>query len=246
MSIFTLPVSGPITNPYSSSHPGIDFGVPVGTPVRATADGVISGQGLMGDGGNTIIIQHSNGYESVYAHLSSFLLQPGTQVKQGEIIGFSGGAKGASGSGNSTGPHLHFQLDKGKGAANHVDPTALLGLLPSSTSTSQGYQNKMSILDQIKKTILVGPLGAILSTKNPASTAIISNVPGASAAQEAVKGFTSTADLIGFISNPTNLRRVGMGAIGVALIVITGVKLLSDSEIGGKITEGAKTVAVAA
>ena len=249
MAIFSLPVSGYVTQTYGkqsdgSFHPGIDFHAPVGTPIKAIGDGVISTQTNNGDCGNTLIIQHPNGYESVYCHLSNFLLQPGAAVKQGEIIGFTGGAKGEVGAGNSTAPHLHLQIDKGKGAANNVDPTSLLGLTPgaSPTPSATPYQNKDSIITQLKKMVLGGPALAILSA-NGGNNPITNAIPGSGAAKDVVGGFTSTAKLIGFISNPANLKRVGTGAIGVTLVVIAGVELLKESPVGSTITKVASKVA---
>ena len=209
--------------------------------MRAAADGVISSQGLNGDGGNTIIIQHPNGYESVYAHLSEFLLPAGSTVKKGEIIGLSGGAKGATGAGNSSGPHLHFQIDKGKGAANAVNPAPLLGL---ATSTGT-YQNKDSILTQLKKLAIGGPALAILSA-NGGNNPVTNSIPGSGTAKDIVGGFTSTSNLIGFISNPANLKRIGMGAIGVSIIALSVVKLVNDSPVTGTLKDAAGKVALAA
>ena len=246
MSLFTLPVNGPISQSYGKQkdgtfHPGLDFGVPVGTPVRAAADGVISSQGIIGSGGNTVIIQHSSGYETVYADLSSFLLQPGATVKQGQIIGFSGGTKSEI----STGPHLHFQIDKGKGASNNVDPSSLLGIIPVTPSTSTPYTNKDSIITQLKKMILGGPVLAVLSA-NGGNNPVTNATPGSGTVKDVVGGFTSSGKLIGFISNPTNLKRIGVGAIGVTIVVIVSVKLLNDTEVGGKIIGDAKKAATTA
>lgn len=251
MAIFSLPVSGYVTQSYGkqsdgSFHPGIDFHAPVGTPIKAIGDGVISTQTNNGDCGNTLIIQHPNGYESVYCHLSNFLLQPGAAVKQGEIIGFTGGDKGEVGAGNSTVPHLHLQIDKGKGAANNVDPTSLLGLTPGASPTPSATKAASpSILDRLKSALGKGALNTLIpgsSLLNDAGTSL-NSVPGVSGAKTAIKGFTSVADLVGFISNPANLKRVGTGAIGVTLVVIAGVELLKESPVGSTITKVASKVA---
>jgi murein DD-endopeptidase MepM/ murein hydrolase activator NlpD len=108
-------------------HEGVDFGVPVGSLVRAAAAGVVK----MVDSpkghpyGLHIRITHPEGFETIYAHLSRASAFPGDAVEAGEIIGKSGNT------GNSTGPHLHFTLKK-KGATaagetqfpkDVVDPT---------------------------------------------------------------------------------------------------------------------------
>jgi murein DD-endopeptidase MepM/ murein hydrolase activator NlpD len=100
-------------------HAGIDFGAPVGSQVRAAADGEVEFAGPAQGFGNHVKIRHK-GFETSYSHLSEILdsTRPGAQVKQGEIIALSGNT------GLSTGPHLHFQfyLD---GVA--VDPLPHLG-----------------------------------------------------------------------------------------------------------------------
>jgi len=100
-------------------HAGIDIAVPVGTPVRAPAGGVVVESGTMGGYGNVIFIDHGGGTITRLAHLSQLGVAKGTQVAQGEVIGLSGGARGAPGAGNSRGPHLHQEtLVNGR----HVDP----------------------------------------------------------------------------------------------------------------------------
>ncbi len=91
---------------YSARHNGTDFGAPYGTPVRATASGVISGRGRDGGRGNYVSIRHANGFASHYYHLSRFAsgLRAGLRVDQGQIIGTVGST------GLSTGPHLHYGL----------------------------------------------------------------------------------------------------------------------------------------
>jgi murein DD-endopeptidase MepM/ murein hydrolase activator NlpD len=88
-------------------HEGVDYGVPVGTPVMASANGTVVFVGT-GDGfenyGNYVVIQHPDGYKSYYAHLSEFDAQVGDVVEQGQVIAKSGNT------GRSSGPHLHFSL----------------------------------------------------------------------------------------------------------------------------------------
>ena len=82
-------------------HTGIDYAAPSGTPIKATADGVITFKGWKGGYGNTVMIRHSNGVETLYGHMSAFTPAQGT-VRAGEVIGFVGTT------GRSTGPHLHY------------------------------------------------------------------------------------------------------------------------------------------
>ena len=107
----------------TTMHSGLDFGTPVGTPVKAAADGVVSHTGIDKDYGRYVIITHGK-KSTLYAHLSSVSVRTGQKVSQGDLIGKSGGKAGASGSGNSTGPHLHFEIrdNGGPGAQGRVDP----------------------------------------------------------------------------------------------------------------------------
>lgn len=85
-------------------HTGIDIKVSTGTKVCAAADGRVSFAGYRNGYGYTIVINHGYGYETLYAHNSKLVAKPGTQVKRGQLISYSGN------SGTSTGPHLHFEV----------------------------------------------------------------------------------------------------------------------------------------
>lgn len=87
-------------------HLGTDFGTGRGAPVLSTADGVIAAAGWDGGYGNLAKVQHGNGYETRYAHLSRFApgIRRGTRVKQGQVIGYSGDT------GLATAPHLHYEM----------------------------------------------------------------------------------------------------------------------------------------
>jgi len=86
-------------------HPGIDFTAPIGTPIYATADGVVSvARNNLGGYGNEIQVNHGYGYVTLYAHLSRFNVKEGQKVKRGECIGYVGST------GLSTGPHLHYEV----------------------------------------------------------------------------------------------------------------------------------------
>ena len=100
-------------------HQGTDYNVKVGTSVVAVKDGVVSNATLSADYGQAVIIDHEDGYSTVYAHLSNKQVSPGTRVLQGQEIGKSGK------SGNATGPHLHYEVWKGPN--NPVDPNELKG-----------------------------------------------------------------------------------------------------------------------
>ncbi|MFI6240927.1 M23 family metallopeptidase [Micromonospora sp. NPDC050795] len=98
------------------SRGGIDFGMGVGTPLPACGAGTIQNIPNNGAGGHTVTIHHADGYRSQYLHLSQFLLANGASVGAGTIVGRSGGAAGAPGSGSSTGPHLHWHMINPSGA----------------------------------------------------------------------------------------------------------------------------------
>jgi len=86
-------------------HQGIDLAAPIGTPIYATADGVISAAGWNSGGyGNLIKVDHGKGIETRYAHLSSIAVRPGQRVRRGELIGRMGST------GRSTGSHLHYEV----------------------------------------------------------------------------------------------------------------------------------------
>lgn len=93
---------------YRRQHDGLDFRANVGEEIYATGDGVVEYAALKGTYGRLLIIDHDYGYESYYAHLSSFAknIKPGTKVKRGDLIGFTGQ------SGMVEGPHLHYEVHK--------------------------------------------------------------------------------------------------------------------------------------
>lgn len=88
------------------AHKGVDYGAPIGTRVRATADGVVAFVGSQRGYGNVIILQHHDAYSTVYGHLSGFAggLYAGQKVSQGDVIGFVGMT------GLTSGPHLHYEF----------------------------------------------------------------------------------------------------------------------------------------
>ena len=95
------------THPIShkkSFHAGIDLVAKKGTPVRATADGVVSFVGRKGGYGNFILLNHAYGFETAYGHLNSYKVKKGEYVYKGNIIGYVGTT------GRSTGPHLHYEI----------------------------------------------------------------------------------------------------------------------------------------
>jgi len=112
---------GKRTDPFSGEgaiHPGVDIDAPQGTPVRAAADGVVLHAGMMSGYGRVVVIDHGNGIQTYYAHLSSFAVIPGQEIRQGAVIG----AVGASG--RATGSHLHYEV---RNQGSPVNPTRFMG-----------------------------------------------------------------------------------------------------------------------
>jgi murein DD-endopeptidase MepM/ murein hydrolase activator NlpD len=96
-------------------HWGVDYGAPIGTPVMATADGVVTFVGWRGGGGNAVEIRHAGGFLTAYLHLSRFAsgIRSGVRVTQGQVIGFVGTT------GMSTGPHLDYRITQN---GRHLNP----------------------------------------------------------------------------------------------------------------------------
>lgn len=91
-------------------HKGDDLQVPAGTPVLAATSGVVTYAGLMTNYGNYIKIDNGHGIQTVYGHMESLNVKAGDRVTQGQQIALSGGQRGLVTSGDSTGPHLHFEI----------------------------------------------------------------------------------------------------------------------------------------
>ncbi len=115
------PVSGPVTSGFGlrwgRMHEGIDIAVAEGTPVRAAGAGTVIYAGWMGGYGNLVVVDHGNGLSTAYAHHSSLGVGVGQTVTAGQVVSYSGNT------GNSTGPHVHFEV-RVNGSA--VDPLGYL------------------------------------------------------------------------------------------------------------------------
>ncbi|MEU7564417.1 M23 family metallopeptidase [Streptomyces fradiae] len=110
---------------WTNKHSGQDFAVPVGTPVKAVHGGTVVKAGPNGGGdgpayGNAIVIKHPNGTYSQYAHLSKIGVKPGAKVKTGQLIAKSGNT------GNSSGPHLHFEIRTTPNYGSSLNPAKFL------------------------------------------------------------------------------------------------------------------------
>jgi murein DD-endopeptidase MepM/ murein hydrolase activator NlpD len=117
-----LPVAGRLTSGfgerfhpilgYTRFHAGVDLAAAWGSPIVAAADGRVLSAGWRGGYGRLVAIAHGGGLETIYGHMSRIVAQPGSQVRQGQLIGYVGS------SGLSTGPHLHYEVLKNGRAVN--------------------------------------------------------------------------------------------------------------------------------
>jgi murein DD-endopeptidase MepM/ murein hydrolase activator NlpD len=115
------PVGGPVTSGFGPRwgrmHEGIDIAVPEGTPVGAAAAGVVIYAGWLGGYGNLVVVDHGNGLSTAYAHNSGYAVSVGQSVTTGQTLAYSGNT------GNSSGPHVHFEVRVGGSA---TDPLGYL------------------------------------------------------------------------------------------------------------------------
>lgn len=218
------PASGPITAVFGQSgkiwksgkHRGIDYGVPEGSPVSAAAPGTVSASGYSDSLGKYLKIDHGNGIQTTYAHLSGAIAHIGDSVSAGQLIAQSGST------GNVTGPHLHFAVEK-NGTA--IDPRQFfsggVAIDPSSTgngkSKSSSYRSGSSFvgttLDNAFSTSATGVSGALYSAADALGVAGANNWEGNSSA--ASLGNSSSGQTTG----------VGGGASGIGLGSSSGALL---------------------
>jgi murein DD-endopeptidase MepM/ murein hydrolase activator NlpD len=122
------------TDPFSGEggamHTGIDISAPMGTPVRAAADGVVLHAGWNGGYGKCVIIDHGHGYQTWYGHLSRMDVLEGQEIRQGETLGAVGNT------GHATGPHLHYEVRLGTTPVNPYRFLAKASTAPVSHETA--------------------------------------------------------------------------------------------------------------
>ena len=209
---YIMPTTGSISSKFGmrkdpvygtqKMHSGIDIRAPAGTPIKATADGVIIRREFAGAYGNLIIIKHNDGKSSRYGHMLRFQegLGLGSNVKQGDIIGYVGST------GKSTGNHLHFEIrDGADSTAKAIDPISVLDkstaaeplkeLADKETVAKKGYpdvdlsmEGKDTIASTITKVATPSPsVNPVASAPNTglgdASTTAIDNTNKAKAAE---------------------------------------------------------------
>ena len=96
----------------SGLHPGVDLSAAMGTPVRAAADGIVDSAETYAGYGRLVVVDHGNGVQTWYAHLSRYAVVPGQEIRKGQILAYSGAT------GRVTSPHLHFEVRVGGLAVN--------------------------------------------------------------------------------------------------------------------------------
>jgi murein DD-endopeptidase MepM/ murein hydrolase activator NlpD len=108
------PWGGVVTQAFHSGHIGVDFGVVVGTPIQTTMDGKVAYAGWNNEGYGNLVIVENGPYKTYYAHLSEVDVKVGDTIQAGSVVGLSGST------GNSTGPHLHYEVREN---GTPIDPT---------------------------------------------------------------------------------------------------------------------------
>ncbi|MBI4684101.1 MAG: M23 family metallopeptidase [Nitrospirae bacterium] len=116
------PLTGAVTSYYGKRehpktgaedfHTGMDISAAVGNPVTATADGIVSFSGWSGGSGNLVVLEHGFGYSTFYAHNKMNIVNVGDKVKRGDVVSYAGST------GNTTGPHLHYEIWKNGNSVN--------------------------------------------------------------------------------------------------------------------------------
>ena len=241
MPQFITPVPGRLTQGFFPTrvppHFGVDIGAPDKTTVLAAQAGRVIFEGIWGLGGNTLHIKGSDGYVTIYCHLSQFLVNLGSTVTQGQPIALSGGNLGEVGAGNSTGAHLHFEIHtpnfiEANPSASAVDPQTFISIggaavasTPAPTSTSTPSP---SIVSRILPYVTFGILG---------SPSVQQAIPGVGAV---VSTADATKTAANFLTKKQNWIRIGEFAAGTAILA-----LVLSKTIGKDLAPAAKVAALA-
>lgn len=133
------------TDPFQGrrkNHKGLDISGPIGSPIYATADGIIGRAQWVSGYGKYVEIEHGNAIQTRYGHLSAMNVVSGQRVRQGEIIGFMGST------GRSTGSHLHYEV---RIAGEPVNPNSFLAPVPSNASVTISSNNLIASKDVANK-----------------------------------------------------------------------------------------------
>jgi len=136
---------------YNKMHRGTDFAAPMGTPIMASGNGIVTRARWCGGGGNCVKIKHNSTYSTIYAHMENFgrSIREGVRVKQGQIIGYVGST------GKSTGPHLHYEVIKN---GKKINSQTLK--LPSGKTLKNNERKLFEVvkikLDVLKSELIIG------------------------------------------------------------------------------------------
>ena len=247
MSQFITPVPGRLTQGFFPTrvppHFGVDIGAPDKTTVLAAQAGRVIFEGIWGLGGNTLHIKGSDGYVTIYCHLSQFLVNLGSTVTQGQPIALSGGNLGEVGAGNSKGAHLHFEIhttnfSEANPSASAVDPQNFISvggaaLSPTQSSTIPSAAGN-AVLNGLKHIIfpwtLVPGASAVVG-------GVVKDIPGVGAAVSTAEATKTAAN---FLTKKQNWIRIGEFAAGVAILA-----LVLSKTIGKDLAPAAKVAALA-
>jgi murein DD-endopeptidase MepM/ murein hydrolase activator NlpD len=147
----------PITGAWKA-HKGIDFAAALGTPIRASGDGVVDFAGVQGGYGNFVVLKHWANYTTAYGHMSRFApgLRRGMQIKQGDVIGYVGST------GWSTGAHLHYEFR----VANEArDPMSVKVIAQAPLSPAERARFQMAAADMTHRFALLRPTGSVMAAR---------------------------------------------------------------------------------
>ena len=136
---------------FNKMHQGTDFAAPLGTPIMASGNGVVKRARWCGGGGNCVKIKHNSTYQTIYAHMKSFGrgIRENVRVKQGQIIGYVGST------GNSTGPHLHYEVVKNGIKINSQKLKLPSGKILKGLERKE-FEVKKIKLDVLKSELIIG------------------------------------------------------------------------------------------
>jgi len=200
----------PAYNGYSHFHTGLDYGLPLGTAIDAAAGGTVVAAGWDTTGfGNRVIVDHGNGVRTLYGHLQKVEVQPGDVVAAGQEIGLSGST------GNSSGPHLHFGVEKdGQWVdptpyLNHTAPTGMAGVStqPMAPQASAAAMGAMGLNPTAGTAGTISTAGATNMASSPGSAGV-SPVPAGSGSASTTAGTGETPAL------PDSSRALNPAPIG--------------------------------
>lgn len=220
-----------ISQVFGGSHKAIDIAVPVGTPLYAPTGGKVSAAGVDTSGYGVKIMLHTpSGQDIILGHLSEIDVKPGQTVKPGQFIGRTGNT------GNSTGPHLHYEIRQGSG---RVDPLSLYYEVVNSIAQKAAPSKPAAIIAVTQKTSTPVKPSAVKTVISKAvsnfktAAGAVSVVAGGTSRQQTAEGAASQgSDVLGLkgILSSINWKNIGVGVIGLLLVAI-GVFGIMQTEI---------------